>query len=61
MPKFLQNLQYTYAPSADYFEKIIHDQFQKDIGHKTGEDQSGFILGRSCTDSLFIIQQIEAI
>lgn len=34
----------------------MHDEIQ--VGHTIGEDQSGFMAGRSCTNSLFILQKI---
>lgn len=40
------------------FGKVIHEQIRIDIGHEIGEDQSGFRSGRSCTDNLFILQQL---
>lgn len=40
------------------FGKIIQKRLRQNIGHKIGEDQSGFTPGRSCTDNLFTIQQL---
>lgn len=38
---------------------ILQTNLRKNIGHKIGEDQSGFVPGLSCTDNIFVLQQIK--
>lgn len=38
--------------------KIVQKRIRKEVENRIGEDQSGFIAGRSCVDNLFILQQL---
>lgn len=40
------------------YGKIIQNKLRANVGHKIGEDQSGFRPGRSCVDNLFTLQQL---
>lgn len=40
------------------FGEARHGKIQEDHGDQLDEGQSGFTTGRSCTDNLFILQQV---
>lgn len=40
------------------FGKVLQGRLRDSIGDKISEDQSGFTPGKSCTDNLFVLQQV---